>query len=81
MNITRIESAFNKLKSEQPYWGDVIIFNTCITGKGYGKMQLGKAFKKLVSKDDYEIEEIDEILEFAFSLASEKQPKTVNLTQ
>jgi hypothetical protein len=37
-------------------------------GKGYGKMAIGQAFKKLVEKSDYERKDRDKILGYLCSL-------------
>jgi len=73
--MNRINRAFLKLKEKQTSWGDVIILNTCVTGKCYEKMAIGKAFKALVNKDDYDAEDYDELLDFAYSLTCEEPKK------
>jgi len=49
-----------------------MIFNTCITGKKVGKMELGRAFNKLVDKEDWQGNPKDNILEFCYSLIFKK---------
>ncbi len=73
--MSKINRAFLKLKEKQTDWGDVRILNTCVAGKHYGKMTVGKAFKTLVSRDDYDTEDFNELLDFAYSLTCEKHKK------
>ena len=75
MTFNNIVTNFNKLKEKEPYWGDVIVFNTVITYKKVGKMLLNKAFTKLVSKDDYFKSEKDAILEHSYKLSMERPMK------
>lgn len=70
--MPRINSWFNALKEKNPYWSDLIIFNTCITDKKVGIIELGRAFRQLVDKEDYEGVNKEAVLAHAKSLISKK---------
>ena len=69
----KINRWFNALKKKEPYWGDIIIFNTCITDKLLSKYEIHQAFNRLVSKDDYDPEDKDEIWEHCYTLVNLKR--------
>jgi hypothetical protein len=68
----KIEKWFNELKEREPYWSDLTIFNTCITDRSLTKGEIGKAFNKLVHKDEYVGVDKDDLLEFCYSLVAKK---------
>lgn len=72
MKTNRIQNWFNELKEKKPNWSSLMIFNTCITGKKVGKMELGRAFNKLVDKEDWQGNPKDNILKFCYSLIFKK---------
>lgn len=70
--MSKINSWFYSLKEKHPDWSDLIIFNTCITDRVVGKMELGRAFRRLVDKGDYEGNKEEAILAHSKSLLSKK---------
>jgi|GEM_PF-4238286 len=69
-----IKRAFQKL--DNPDWSTLMIFNTCITGRNFGKMAIGKAFRELVDRADYEGIDRDKILEHCHKLTKQGISKT-----
>lgn len=67
-----IEKHFNELKEKNPYLSSLMIFNTCITGKKVGKIELGKAFNKLVDKEDWRGNPKDDVLGHCYTLIAKK---------
>jgi len=65
-----LEKSFNKVKRENPYWSDLICFNSCISGKKFSKTLIRTYFKKLVDKQDYSKSDLEEILKHSFSLTT-----------
>ncbi len=70
--MSKIDNWFNNQKKEQPYWSDIVIFNTCITGKKVYKTDLGKAFNRLVNKEDWKGNLKDDILGHCYTLIAKK---------
>jgi len=66
-----LEKTFNKLLEQNKDYSTLTCFNIAIEGKHYGKMMIRKAFNKLVSADDYGIEDKDEIIEYCQDLTNE----------
>lgn len=61
--MTKLEMSFRNLEKNNPYWSSYTCLAVAVIGKGYGKMAIGQAFKKLVEKDDYSRSDKDRILE------------------
>lgn len=68
----KISKWFQDLKDKCPYWSDLMIFNTCISGKSLYKTDIVKSFKQLVDKEEYSKSDLEEILEHTKSLISKK---------
>ena len=66
--MTKLERAFKTLQEKNPYWSSYTCLANAVMGKGYGKMAIGQAFKKLVEKSDYERKDRDKILGYLCSL-------------
>ena len=66
--MTKIEISFKSLQEKNPSWSSYTCLANAIMGKGYGKMAIGQAFKKLVEKSDYERKDRDRILGYLCSL-------------
>jgi hypothetical protein len=56
-----IERRFEIFKKKNPYWSDIICFNTAVAHQKFKRRYLRHWFKKLV-KDDYEPRDKKEIL-------------------
>lgn len=69
-----IKRAFQKINNSD--WSTLTIFNTCITGRNFGRMAIGKAFKELVDKSDYEGIDRDKILEYCYYLTKQRTLKS-----
>ena len=66
----KIESWFNQ--KNNPYWSSLVVFNTCITNRKVTKTDLGKAFNKLVDKEDWGGHSKDDILGHCYTLIAKK---------
>lgn len=66
--MTKIEQAFKNQLREQPDLSTLIAFNMAIMGKKYSRSEVGKAFNKLVDKDDYKGNNKERILQHTLSL-------------
>lgn len=66
--MEQIKKRFEMFKERNPYWSSFTCFANAITGKEYGKIAIGLAFRKLVEKDDYSKSDRDEILEGLYKL-------------
>lgn len=47
-----IKVLFERVREQNPYWSDYVCFAEAVTNKGFNKVTLGRAFNKLVPKDD-----------------------------
>lgn len=63
-----LEKSFKKLKRENPFWSDIICFNTALTNRGYSRTIINKVFR-LVNKDDYARVDKIAILEHSYKLS------------
>jgi hypothetical protein len=66
--MTKLEISFKSLQEKNPYWSSYTCFANAVMGKGFGKMAIGQAFKKLVEKNDYERKDRERILGYLCSL-------------
>jgi len=66
--MIKIENAFQTLKEKNPTWSTFTCLAVSLIGKSYGKMAIGRAFKKCVDSEDYVKKEKESILTFLNSL-------------
>ena len=58
---------FNKIPKNNPCWSDWLCFVETIKDIDINRRQLRKYFNKLVDKDDYVLEEKNELIDFLMS--------------
>jgi len=62
--MLKIQQRFNAFKREHSSNGDVIIMCMTVRGQKYKRGYIRTWFKKLVSLDEYEKEELNEIIDY-----------------
>lgn len=66
----KLAQAFSLTKEKNPFWSDYICLANAVIKKRYLKTEIGLAFNRLVSKDEYSRSDRDKIVEQLVSLSS-----------
>ncbi len=75
MKKQTLDYRFKKLKSKDI--GDIVTLASATAGMKYGKQKIFDAFNKFVSKDQYDAEEKDELLEWLIFHNETGTPKNI----
>lgn len=65
-----IERNFNNISEKNPLWSTHTCFAKAVTGGNFTKYTLNRWFNKLVDKDDYAIEDKQDVLKYLQVLSS-----------
>lgn len=66
----KLEQTFKAVKEENPYWSDYMCLANIVIKRRYLKTEIGSAFNKLVSKNEYSKRDRDKIVEQLVSLSN-----------
>jgi len=62
--LKKILERFAKLRNKSPNHGDYIILHKCIEGRNYKKSIVSKAFTRLMSKDQFDKSEKQQLIAY-----------------
>jgi hypothetical protein len=68
-----IERSFNKIKHNNPNWGDYVCLADTVKYKGYCRRKIYMYFRKLVSKEDYSSKEVNSLVRYLWKLSNSSE--------
>jgi len=66
-----IERNFDVIRQENPNWGDYACLAEAVKGKGYTRRKIYMYFRKLVRKDDYRSNEVNQLVRYLRKLSND----------
>ena len=63
-----IERRFRLVEKQNPCWSSFICFANTVRGRNFNEKTIRMHFNKLVDKEDYAVDEKNQILEYLYQL-------------